>query len=255
MKQALLLSAVVGGVYYLYLQDKNGNTKVAKCKNPKKVKEYFDKLLINDMPKDIEFWIAGGSVADAFTKGKVSGDIDMYFPNQENFDKAIKYFTNKGEIVYDEENSVKIKTSNFEVDLVKNFSPTKESTVADFDYTVCTGIVDRDGVYYSKEFMYALKNKKLQINSLCNPIGAVKRIKKYAQRGYDLSNFELQKIVNKIAMTDVEELYASGQKLTGSYGGTKYQTQTKEEKKPNYALYGGIALAVLVGGYLILKRK
>ena len=36
MKQALLLSAVVGGVYYLYLQDKNGNTKVAKCKNQKK---------------------------------------------------------------------------------------------------------------------------------------------------------------------------------------------------------------------------
>jgi len=217
MKQVLLWGAVIGGVYYLYLQDKNGDTKVVKCKEPKKVKEYFDKLIIKDMPKDIEFWIAGGSVADAFTKGKVNGDIDMYFPNQENFDKALKYFSEKGEIVYDEENSVKIKTSNFEVDLVKNFSPSKESTVADFDYTVCTGIVDRDGVYFTKEFMYALKNKKLQVNSLCNPIGAVKRIKKYAKRGYDLSNVELQKIVNKIAMTDVDELYASGQKLTGSY--------------------------------------
>lgn len=253
MKQVLLWGAVIGGVYYLYLQDKNGDTKVVKCKEPKKVKEYFDKLIISDMPKDIEFWITGGSVADAFTKGKVNGDIDMYFPNQENFDKALKYFSEKGEIVYDEENSVKIKTSNFEVDLVKNFSPSKESTVADFDYTVCTGIVDRDGVYFTKEFMYALKNKKLQVNSLCNPIGAVKRIKKYAKRGYDLSNVELQKIVNKIAMTDVDELYASGQKLTGSYGGHK--TQPKEEKKPNYALYGGIALAVLVGGYIISKRK
>ncbi len=253
MKQVLLWGAVVGGVYYLYLQDKNGDTKVVKCKEPKKVKEYFDKLIISDMPKDIEFWIAGGSVADAFTKGKVNGDIDMYFPNQENFDKALKYFSEKGEIVYDEENSVKIKTSNFEVDLVKNFSPSKESTVADFDYTVCTGIVDRDGVYFTKEFMYALKNKKLQVNSLINPIGAVKRIKKYAQRGYDLSNVELQKIVNKIAMTDVDELYASGQKLTGSYGG--YKPQPKEKKEPNYALYGGIALAVLVGGYLISKRK
>ena len=253
MKQVLLWGAVIGGVYYLYLQDKNGDTKVVKCKEPKKVKEYFDKLIISDMPKDIEFWIAGGSVADAFTKGKVNGDIDMYFPNQENFDKALKYFSEKGEIVYDEENSVKIKTSNFEVDLVKNFSPSKESTVADFDYTVCTGIVDRDGVYFTKEFMYALKNKKLQVNSLCNPIGAVKRIKKYAKRGYDLSNVELQKIVNKIAMTDVDELYASGQKLTGSYGG--YKPQPKEEKNPNYALYGGIALAVLVGGYIISKRK
>jgi hypothetical protein len=253
MKEVLLWGAVIGGVYYLYLQDKNGDTKVVKCKEPKKVKEYFDKLIISDMPKDIEFWIAGGSVADAFTQGKVNGDIDMYFPNQENFDKALKYFSEKGEIVYDEENSVKIKTSNFEVDLVKNFSPSKESTVADFDYTVCTGIVDRDGVYFTKEFMYALKNKKLQVNSLCNPIGAVKRIKKYAKRGYDLSNVELQKIVNKIAMTDVNELYASGQKLTGSYGG--YKPQPKEEKKPNYALYGGIALAVLVGGYLIAKRK
>ena len=183
-----------------------------------------------------------------------AGTIKFPFqPVSKVSEKALKYFSEKGEIVYDEENSVKIKTSDYEVDLVKKFSPSKENTVADFDYTVCTGLVDRDGVYFTKEFMYALKNKKLQVNSLCNPIGAVKRIKKYAQRGYDLSNVELQKIVNKIAMTDVDELYASGQKLTGSYGG--FKPQPKEEKKPNYALYGGIALAVLVGGYIISKRK
>jgi len=253
MKEVLLWGAVVGGVYYLYLQDQKGEKKIVKLKDPKKVKDYFDKLIIKDMPQNLDFWIAGGSVADAFTKGKIEGDIDMYFPNQENYDKALEYFKSKGKVIYDEENSVKIKTANFEVDLVKNFSPSKEDTVSQFDYTICTGIVDRSGVHFSKEFIYALKNKKLQVNSLCNPIGAVKRIKKYAKRGYDLSNKELQKIVNKIARTDVQELYASGQKLTGSYGGIK--PQPKEEKKPNYALYGGIGLAVLVGGYLITKRK
>jgi len=254
VKEVLLWGAVIGGVYYLYLQDKNGNGKIVKTKSPKKVKEYFDKVVINEMPKDIDFWIAGGSVADAFTNGKASGDIDMYFPNQENFDKALKHFKSKGEVVYDEENSIKIKTPKIEVDLVKNFAPSKEDTVSQFDYTVCTGTVDREGVHFNKEFMYALKNKKLQVNSLCNPIGAIKRIKKYAKRGYDLSNRELQKIVNKIASTNVQELYASGQKLTGSYGGVK-PTPVKEDKKPNLALYGGIGLAVLVGGYLITKRK
>ena len=34
-----------------------------------------------------------------------------------------------------------------------------------------------------------------------------------------------------------------------------FSVKMEEESKPNYLLYGGIALAVLVGGFIILKRR
>ena len=232
MKQILLYAGIVGGLYYLYLLDEKNNKKIVVLNHPKQVKKYFDKLIINDMPKDIEFWIAGGSVADAFTKGKINGDIDIYFPNQESFDKAVEHFSSKGVMQYDEQNSMKFKCPNYEVDLVKTFYPTKEQTVANFDYTVCCGTVDRNGVSFDDRFIYALKNKKLQVNSLVNPIGAVKRIKKYAKRGYDLSNKELRKLTNKISTTDIHELYASGKSAYGSYGGSKAKPKPSPTPKP-----------------------
>tara|TARA_R110001632_G_scaffold67873_1_gene159425 strand:- start:141 stop:1142 length:1002 start_codon:yes stop_codon:yes gene_type:complete len=333
MKKVVLSVAVIGGLYYLYTQDKRGGKRKVKMKSVQQVKDYFDSLIIDDMPTDIDFWIVGGSVADVFTIGRVRNDVDMYFPNQESFDKALQYFTENGKITYDNKNSVKVKTSKYEVDLVKHFSASREGTVERADYTICSGAVDRNGVYISKDFAYAIKNKKLEVNSLCNAIGMTKRIKKYAKRGYDLSNSEFQKIVNKIAVTDANELYSNviyglnegiditiddnkddrrddRREIIRNDNGdiewrdtrddvrddrddrddrrddrddrrddrddaksdytylkdndkddvkpiddARYDDKKTISNKPNYALYGGIGLAVMVVGYLIVKRK
>lgn len=137
-------------------------------------------------------WIAGGALRDYFTMGWTSSDLDVYFPNEKELLKAMRELVNAGySIAYESENSVKLSRGKDQVDLVKVYFASPEETFATFDFTCVCCSVSPEGVWHHPTFFIDLAQKKLVINKLWKPLGTLKRLQKYAKKGYVMENDQL----------------------------------------------------------------
>ena len=52
--------------------------------------DYFRILILSELKNNgnVDVWVAGGAMRDFFQVGYVTTDIDLYFSNDYNFDKA-----------------------------------------------------------------------------------------------------------------------------------------------------------------------
>jgi len=198
--------------------------------------EYFNKLVLNDLhenTKNLNCWIAGGSIRDYFVYGKVINDIDIYFPNSFEFKKAEGYFkwevnyTNPKNItgwtskdsIFENHNCIKYKyspkiSSDLEiminpnldipettVDLIKIHSTSPEICISNFDFTICAASVSKDKFYHHRYFFDDLHSKNLKsINP--NPESLIYRIQKLSKMGFSLKKEEIIKLTQKFIKID-----------------------------------------------------
>lgn len=212
-----------------------------KTEESQKCIDYFNKLIFNDLNKHlkgIQCWIAGGSIRDYFTKGKITNDVDLYFTNNYDFNRVFKYLEWKktslmsnemvkelyweGEsknIIFENQNCKKIKyeiklssdleiivdpnldITEIDVDLIKIYSISPETCISNFDFTVCAAAVTTDKFIYHKNFFEDLEKKNLK--SIClDPESLIYRIQKYSRMGFTFRKEELDIITRKYIKMD-----------------------------------------------------
>lgn len=175
---------------------------------------YFNKKILNELNDVCTTWIAGGALRDYFSYGYIKSDIDLYFPNEKEMNKCLKYFTEvnadidetftvntnskRGKIIYENENVVSITYRNMQLDIVKRYFKTPENAIKEFDFTVSCAAVDREKVYFHETFFIDLAKKALVINKLPHPISTLWRMQKYIKKGFTICKGGLLEIVEAI---------------------------------------------------------
>lgn len=177
---------------------------------------YFKYLILDDI-KDVNCWVAGGSVRKYFSNEKGTTDIDIFFPNKKEWEKAKNILNDNSKLVFENNKTYKIKYKKYYVDLVKTFFSDPNECIKNFDFTVCSAAVDKDTVYYHPTFFIDLAKKVLVINSLPYPISTLQRLQKYILKGYIACNgtlLEIAKAINNLDLDDPKqnniEFYPNG---------------------------------------------
>lgn len=181
---------------------------------------YFNWLILDEF-QDIKCWIAGGAVRDYFSYGKPKSDIDIFFPNQEEFDKAdSKLFSNiENKLLKSSENAKLFKHKHGLIHIIqKHFYETPNDIINSFDFTVCCAAIGKDcGLIYHETFFIDLARRKLVINSLPFPLSSLQRLQKYIKKGFWICNgglLELSKALKNIDFEDknqnILEFYPDG---------------------------------------------
>lgn len=154
---------------------------------------------------DVSCWIAGGALRDYFSIGYPQSDIDVFFPNNDEYEKAKKclLFHTQGNIEYENEKICVFIVNKHRFELVKIFFPTPESTITEFDFTVCCCAVDTKDVYMHEDFFADLAKRRLVVNKLPFPLSTLQRLQKYIRKGYSICNGGLLDISKAIAGLDL----------------------------------------------------
>jgi len=174
---------------------------------------YFMKTIGNDI-QGVNCWIAGGAIRAYFSENETISDIDIFTTNRAECAKLVWslrkigfkcYFKNKNAIKgFIFKNGKKIL-----IDVVKRFYNNEVLCIEDFDYSICKFAINTNTqeFFYSEMAFVDLLQKKLVIpdENYGNPIGSLKRLQKYIQRGYTICNGGLLTISKSLAKTDLTD--------------------------------------------------
>lgn len=167
---------------------------------------YFNKLILNELKDVCNCWIGGGAVRDYFSVGYITKDIDLYFPNEEEYEKCRIYFSNKwSKELFDNQNVKKIVYNKRNIDLIKHYFAGPSEAIQEFDFTVCCVAVDRDNVYTHPTFFMDLAKRALVINKLPYPLATMWRMQKYIQKGYRICSGGMKDIAMAISKLELHK--------------------------------------------------
>ena len=195
--------------------------------NIKDLKEHLKPFI--DLIKESEaeyFWVAGGAIRDYLvTGGTTPKDLDIFFPNEKERDKAINYLnwkefkrlkqlprekgitfdlTTEG-VPEDYHNLAQgCKYNYHSMDIgcwdgksgEPNYSSTPQECIDWFDFTVEMGALDSEGnTFFASGYEHDIKNKILIRNSMRHgyPRGNNRRLLKYIREGFTIDNENLLK--------------------------------------------------------------
>lgn len=196
----------------------------------------FGKLILNDLKEaGIKCWIAGGSLRDYFSDVHKETDFDIFFPNQEMFDRTSRWFENKNaDFTFEGENGVKVEFEGKKFDLVKKFFESPQHTIDAFDFTVSMFAVDSNKVYYGESSFIDLAKKQLMFNQITYPVSTLKRSFRYYQKGFQMCDGEMRKLT--------EALFTEGLKHVTFQLPKKESTEdnTENEESSGDSFFNGI---------------
>jgi len=148
---------------------------------------------------DIKCWIAGGALRDYFMAKPITTDYDLFFPNENEYNKCVTFFkTKKAEVKWESDNGMKIVYNGKTFDLVKKFFATPKETIDAFDFTVSMFAVDIENVYYGETTFMDLAKRQLMINKITYPASTMSRAFRYYKKGFSMCLGEMKKLVEAI---------------------------------------------------------
>jgi hypothetical protein len=157
-----------------------------------------------------KFWIAGGACLSWYQKQACESDIDLFFPNQKAYDKALSLFqklskptlTTKKIIVIEvsnTDNAVTFKIAKpyhkaYDIQLIKRrFYSTVDQLFQDFDFSVCRIAWDGQRVYTDKNFATDVKTRRLRVEKMSKHTPA--RLVKYWVYGFTPTDEDLDLVL------------------------------------------------------------
>lgn len=207
-----------------------------------KVFEFFDKLILDELYLiQCRTWIAGGALREYFLNKTVTTDIDLYFSNETEFEKAKSWFLDKnycpidtilsrikydqtlkenyrtnlirhvvnrkvGKVIADNPVTLKIEYGNLKLDLVRKYRPNVEMAIQSFDFTVASAALDYETLYFHPTYFIDLVNRDLIIKSFHHPLSTLYRIQKYIKMGFTISKENLFQLAKEIKSTPMAEI-------------------------------------------------
>lgn len=175
--------------------------------------ERYGEIILSEFKKEgINSWIAGGALRDYFMGVKILTDYDLFFPDEQNYNKAALYFKIGGaEIKWESENGMKVKYMDKTYDLVKKFFEDPQATIDAFDFTVSMLAVDNDRVYFGESAFIDLAKRQLMINKITYPASTMSRAFRYYKKGFSMCQGEMKKLVESIQDMPKEERRPEGE--------------------------------------------
>lgn len=187
---------------------------------------YFENLILKELSSfNIRTWVGGGAVRDYFLYNQITSDVDLYFPNDEQYNAAKEWILNntipftktplseyyqiqkeKGVIVRELKNSLKIRYKGIDIDLVKMHRLSEVETIKSFDMTVCAAAVSTNGVFMVNDFLLDLASKQIRFQSLHSPFSTLIRLQKYIKKGFSCSYNEMHKLAYEIKNVPITEI-------------------------------------------------
>jgi len=162
--------------------------------------ECYNKIILGEMKEaGIKCWLAGGALRDYFMGVAIKTDYDLFFPNQEEYDKAKVFFKAKeAKVKWESDNGMKVAYNKRTFDLIKMFFPNPQETIDAFDFTVSMFAVDNEKMYYGESSFIDLAKRQLMIKTLSHPASTMSRAFRYYQKGFHMCQGEMRKLVEAI---------------------------------------------------------
>jgi hypothetical protein len=220
---------------------------------------YFNNLILGELRRNgINGWIAGGVLRDYFSNKPLKSDCDIFFPNVEEFNKAKNHFmSNRGKIIWESENGMKVTYKGNTFDLVKIFRPNPTATIARFDFTISMFATDGRDLFYGNNSLKDLQDRKLVINNIINPLSTLKRVLKHYKKGFTMSAEETKKLytsLNSLPYDESDDLLNANGSSGGNMKPPTVVVTQEAETKPDYLKYAMIGVLALLVGYVAYKK-
>lgn len=170
----------------------------------------YSQIILSELKEaNINCWLAGGALRDYFAGVKIDTDYDIFFPNEEEYNKAVAHFKKNTVsddglctpilfIKWESDNGMKISYKGKTYDLIKKFFPDPQSTIDAFDFTVSMFAVDTQKVYFGETTFIDLAKRQLMINKITYPASTLSRAFRYYKKGYSMCLGEMKKLIEAI---------------------------------------------------------
>ena len=160
----------------------------------------YGEIILNELNENhIKCWVAGGTLRDYFMGVPSKTDIDLFFPDGNEYDKTKEFFKrNNAEIIWESDNGMKLKYKEHIFDLVKYHFLDPQETINNFDFTVSMFAVDNEKVYYGETSFIDLSKRQLMINKISIPPSTLSRAFRYYKKGFSMCHGEMKKLVGSI---------------------------------------------------------
>lgn len=162
--------------------------------------ERYGKIILKELKEaGVNCWLAGGALRDYFMGVVIKTDYDLFFPNEQEYNKASEYFKKQNaDVRWESDNGMKVKHKGKTYDLVKKFFDSPQSTIDNFDFTVSMFAVDTEMVYYGETTFIDLAKRQLMINKISYPASTLSRAFRYYKKGFSMCHGEMRKLVESI---------------------------------------------------------
>jgi hypothetical protein len=178
----------------------NLTPKIMITKSNEEAIDHFNEVILNELYTELwkhglkrgDVWVAGGAIRD-FLIGKNYKDIDLFFNSKEAFELVFEYFNKRPaySALYNTNNSLCFDGCGVRVDLVKHIEKDMRDCIDRFDFLFCRFATDgvelvEDIKNMSRLF---LQSQPMVVNvvGFNTPISTMKRVIRYAKRGYSIS--------------------------------------------------------------------
>jgi hypothetical protein len=152
---------------------------------------------------DPKFWIAGGAITALYMDYDIN-DFDVYSNSPNDIYDALLWSDNF-ELERETENYANFIWMGEKIQIIRNYSVTSTDNIfSHFDFVCCCGAYDGSNLYHHDKFMEDITLKKITINDMHMPIYTMKRLIKYAGRGFSVSNDVIVQVAKEINQMDVE---------------------------------------------------
>lgn len=154
--------------------------------------------------------VAGGyarylASEDEFMSGIYAyGDIDIFTPNHVEFCRVFNFLKEHSVDYVSGFNNSRFTVANEEPDYnlivpdtFRKFTTTQE-LVESFDLTICQVALDKDGLHGTSDFYVDNRGDRIAFSrdyTITNPIGSMKRLIKYAKKGYEIKADQIEKVM------------------------------------------------------------
>lgn len=161
-------------------------------------------------------WVIGGSVLRTIHNEPLNTDIDLFFKNDSIYKDSLKRmkdnakfisktkFSDSFECIFEHNNEDKTR----KIQLIScSMGETIKDITSKFDIDVCRIAFDGNSIIASEEVMDGILHKKMKIDVdvVTHPALTLKRVVKYAGRGFEVSDENLQAFADKfIIKTELE---------------------------------------------------
>jgi len=163
-------------------------------------------------------FIAGGCFKNIFKNERIK-DLDIFFQNESDFNKANDFFKSNEEYVFSYENpntvSYKNKKTNIRVELIRHTYGTPIEIISMFDFSITRYAYakkeeNNEIIYYNvfvDTFFADLTNNKLVIDGeLKFPISSFERSYRYRSYGYGLCKESKSKLIEALQTANIDDL-------------------------------------------------